>query len=83
MISPRDLAKLVKHTVESNTPEKPFVLATVDPNYINGRPRLLFDGEDTVSNKKYPYLSSYTPVANDRVIVTNINGMRVILGKII
>jgi hypothetical protein len=54
-------------------------LAKVDPNYSSGRPSLVFDGETTATIKKYPYLSSYTPVANDRVMI--IKG--VIVGKIV
>ena len=41
--------------------------AMVDPNYISGRPSLIFDGESIPTVKKYPYLGSYTPKANDRV----------------
>jgi hypothetical protein len=53
--------------------------ARVDPNYTSGRPRLIFDGEDVVSGKQYPYLSSYQPTANDRVMLLK----NVILDKII
>jgi hypothetical protein len=59
--------------------EKIIQFARVDPNYISGRPRLIFDGESTVSGKAYPYLSSYTPAANDRVMLVK----GVVVGKII
>jgi hypothetical protein len=49
--------------------EKIIQFARVDPNYTSGRPRLIFDGETEVSGKAYPYLSSYTPQPNDRVMV--------------
>lgn len=59
--------------------EKVVQFARVDPNYSNGRPRLIFDGESTVSGKAYPYLASYTPAANDRVMVVK----GVVVGKIV
>ena len=63
--------------------EKPFSLGIIDPAYSgSGRPKVIFDGSATVSSKTYPYLSSYTPRANDRVILANVGGTHVILGKI-
>jgi hypothetical protein len=59
--------------------EKIVQFARVDPNYTSGRPRLIFDGESTVSGKAYPYLASYTPAANDRVMVVK----GVVVGKIV
>ncbi|ESU71112.1 hypothetical protein T260_15155 [Geobacillus thermopakistaniensis] len=59
--------------------EKIIQFARVDPNYTSGRPRLIFDGESTVSGKAYPYLASYTPAANDRVMVVK----GVVVGKIV
>lgn len=67
-----------------NTKEKPFTLGKIDPAYSgSGRPRVIFDGSTTVSSKTYPYLSSYTPQANDRVILANVGKTHVILGKIV
>lgn len=66
-----------------NTSEKAFSLGKIDPAYNgSGRPKVIFDGSTTVSSKAYPYLSSYTPQANDRVLLANIGGTHVILGKI-
>jgi hypothetical protein len=59
--------------------EKIIQFARVDPNYTSGRPRLIFDGETSVSGKAYPYLASYTPAANDRVMVVK----GVVVGKIV
>jgi hypothetical protein len=59
--------------------EKIIQFARVDPNYTSGRPRLIFDGETEVSGKAYPYLSSYTPQANDRVMLVS----GVVIGKIV
>ncbi|MBB6451977.1 hypothetical protein HNQ94_000398 [Salirhabdus euzebyi] len=53
------------------TPKQENVVrfAKVDPNYTSGRPSLIFDGETAVTIKRYPYLASYTPQANDRVML--------------
>lgn len=59
--------------------EKIIKFAKIDPNYSSGRPQLIFDGEDVVSGKQYPYLGSYTPAANERVMLVK----GVIIGKII
>ena len=55
-------------------------ITTVDDN--NGL-CLIVDGEDSATTKKYSYLSSYVPTANDRVLIEEIGGSYVILGKII
>lgn len=54
-------------------------LATVDPDYVSGRPSLIFDGETTATVKKYAHLESYAPAANDRVLLVE----NVIIGKIV
>lgn len=51
----------------------------IDPAYTTGSPKVQFDGETTVSVKTYKRLASYTPVANDRVMIFE----GVILGKIV
>ena len=77
---PEEIARLI---LESQPEQRPFTLATVDPSYSSGRPKLIFDGDTVVSQKTYPYLSSYSPSANHRVILANIAGTHVILGRII
>lgn len=59
---------------ESNNVE----LGKIDPNYSSGRPSIVFDGESQSSVKRYPYLSSYQPTANDRVMIVR----GVVAGKI-
>ena len=41
------------------------------------------DGENIASEKEYPRLASYKPVAGDRVILAKLAGTYVILGKVI
>lgn len=45
-------------------------------------PYVTFFGEDVQSSKIQKKLSSYTPVVNDTVLLANINGTYVILGKV-
>lgn len=40
------------------------------------------DGETSATEKKYAYLSSYSPVVNDRVLIAEVAGSYVVLGKI-
>lgn len=59
-------------------------LATVASNYSgSGAPAVVFDGESAATTLLLPYLSSYTPAANDRVLVASIGHSYVILGKIL
>lgn len=67
----------------STVDDSDFRLAVIDPNYTDGRPSLVFNGEIVPTVKKYPYLSSYSPVPNDVVLLVKISNSYVILGKII
>lgn len=60
-----------------------FRLGTITSDYVSGRPKVLFDGETIASSRTYPYLSSYTPAANDRVQVAVVGHGFIIQGKII
>ena len=45
--------------------------------------QLIIDGEDVATTKKYTYMASYVPVANDRVLIEEVGGSYVIMGKVI
>ena len=60
-----------------------FRLGTIPAGYTSGRPTILFDGESTISTRTYPYLSSYTPAAGDRVLLVMVGHSGVILGKVV
>jgi len=60
-----------------------FRLGKIDPDYNSGRPKIVFDGETTPSTKQYPYLSSYSPAANDRVLLAKVAGSYIVIGKVI
>lgn len=73
---------------ELNVQKRELSLGSIDSAYSSSttpkaRPKVKFDGDTQVSSKTYPYLSSYSPLANDRVLLANIGGSVVILGKII
>lgn len=57
-------------------------LATVDPDYTDGSPKVTFDGEDTMSGKLYPYLDSYTPAPGDRVLLVPVGTTYLIVGAV-
>ena len=74
----RDFLNIMR---EDNTSEV-FILGTVDRDHKEGRPKIQFDGEDALSEKSYPCISSYTPKPNDRVLMVRLNGTQVVLGSI-
>lgn len=57
-------------------------IGTIDPAYVSGDPRILFDGEDDVSEKAYPFLAPYSPRANERVVLLPVGHSYVVLGAI-
>jgi hypothetical protein len=59
-----------------------FRMGTIDNGHATGRPKIIFDGEDTPSQKAYPYLGSYTPRAGDRVLLASVSGSYLILGEV-
>jgi hypothetical protein len=63
--------------------KKQYRLGKIDSAYVSGQSKVIFDGESVASGKSYPRLGSYTPLANDRVLMLCISGSYVILGKII
>ncbi|MFO7736975.1 MAG: hypothetical protein R6V46_00740 [Desulfatiglandaceae bacterium] len=39
-------------------------LATIDPDYLSGDPKVQFDGESAITSKTYKVLGGYTPPRN-------------------
>lgn len=87
------ITQLVHKEVIKNTSQNPqfsreqnpyLKMARIDPKYSGyGRPRLIFPGDQQPSGKAYPYLSLYTPEADDYVLIARTHGTWVIIGKII
>lgn len=66
-----------------SNPEKETIVqfGKISPSYTSGRPQVIYDADSQTGavSKALPYLSSYTPVPNDRVMIVK----GVIVGKII
>jgi hypothetical protein len=77
-MTPEQFIKLMP----SNQPGTSFLIGTIPASYTAGRPTITFDGEGVASVRTYPYLSSYTPVAEDRVLIAVVGHSGVVLGKI-
>jgi len=58
----------------------PFRFGSIDVSYTSGAARILFDGEATTSVKAYKFVSTYTPVAGQRVMLAAVSGSYVIVG---
>ncbi|MFE2407133.1 hypothetical protein ACFXDE_02180 [Kitasatospora sp. NPDC059408] len=58
--------------------------AVIDPAYTSGQPRAFVNGATTLTGP-YQRLASYTPAANDSVLVLPVRSTRtyVILGKLV
>jgi len=63
-------------------PPKQFKYGTIKQLNAGSRPYVLLDGETILKEIGVPYLSSYTPALEDRVLLSNYNGY-VIIGKIV
>lgn len=60
-----------------------YRLATVT-SLSSGNPLVKFDGETAASQKLYKRLASYSsPLVNDRVLLLQISGTYIILGKVV
>lgn len=60
-----------------------MILGTISAVDDDNGLQLIIDGEDTATTKKYTYMASYVPAANDRVLIEEISGSYVIMGKVI
>ena len=88
MIDSRDFLEYVSGYANSGTSgpkssaERPPKLGSIDAAYTTGLPKILFDGETTVSAKGYAWLDPYVPVPGDRVSLIPVGQSYLILGKI-
>lgn len=63
--------------------EQKFALGTIPSDYSSGLPNVRFDEETQASVRERPYLDSYTPAANDRVLLARVGRGWVVLGKVV
>lgn len=60
-----------------------MILGTISAYTSGTGVALTIDGESTPTTKKYLFLSSYTPVVGDRVLIEEISGTYVVIGKVV
>ena len=60
-----------------------MILGTISAVDDDNGLQLIIDGEDTATTKKYTYMASYVPAENDRVLIEEVGGSYVIMGKVI
>jgi hypothetical protein len=78
-----DANEFVSLIEELKSTDKPFSLATIDPAYTTGLPKLIFDGDTVPSAKGYSFVNGYNPSAGDRVVLANMGNTHVILGGVV
>lgn len=64
---------------------RPIRLAAIDPAhdpYAGVLPKVTFEGEATLSGKRYPFVDQYVPVPNDKVVLIPVGTTYLILGSI-
>lgn len=81
MIEPSELLAAIAGYVRPMIPD-PIRMGTIDAGYVSGQPAVVFDGESIASGKTYPYLDSYTPSADDRVVLVPVGGTWLIIGSV-
>ena len=59
-----------------------MILGTITAYTSGTGVKVQVDGEDSGTTKNYQFLSSYTPAVGDRVILEEISGSYVIVGKV-
>lgn len=71
-------------TQEVESQDDPFRIGIVTALFSSpaGTAKIRFEGEESASEKQYPYLANYKPAVNDRVVLARIAGTYIILGKI-
>lgn len=62
--------------------DRTIKLGTIDPNYISGAPRVIFDGETQATGKGYPYDTNYDPRPGDRVYLFSVGSSYIIGGSL-
>ena len=76
------IASFTQATKSPSSADKPVQLAVVDPDYVSGWPKVIFEGESTLSGKLYPHLDSYCPSPSDRVVMVPVGTTWIIVGAV-
>lgn len=59
-----------------------MILGTINSYTAGAGVTVTIDGEDSPTTKEYMFLGSYTPSVGDRVLIEEISGTYVIIGKV-
>lgn len=59
-----------------------MLLGTISQFDNNSGVKLIIDGEEDPTTKKYAFLSTYSPTAGDRVLIEEISDSYVVLGAV-
>lgn len=84
----RTIAKFTESNAKPSSANKPVKLGRVDyaynpADFLGGvNPRILFDGENTVSQKRYQVLSGYYPLPGARVALIPVGTTYLIIGSV-
>lgn len=70
------------NTGQKSSANRPVKLGSIDVNYTSGTPKVLFDGESTISDRGYSWVGSYTPVNGERVFLIPVGQSYIIGGKL-
>jgi len=83
MLEPNEFYQLLEEFYASKQKVSPtFRLGTIDLAYTSGLPKVLLDGDETVTIKEFSHLRNYTPTAGDKVVLALVGNTYIILGRI-
>lgn len=83
MLEANDFYQILEEFYSSKQRVSPtFRLGTVDLAYTTGLPKVLLDGDETITIKQYSHLRNYSPTAGDRVMLALVGSTYIVLGRI-
>ena len=77
--TPHELLEILRPAVS----QADFRYGHIHTSYTSGRPRVRFDGETAATTETYPRLASYTPVADERVLLARTGSGWIVLGEVV
>lgn len=84
--STRELLESIRQFQESGkkleSSDRNIRLATIDPYFTIGKPRVLFDGESRLTDKSFTWDAAYTPRGGDRVFMMPVGQSYIIMGQV-
>ncbi|AGY48193.1 hypothetical protein Riggi_31 [Bacillus phage Riggi] len=76
----QEFVSIVNELIDKKQKKGAYKIGKIPDNHTSGDPQILFDGEQTPSGKTYKCLSSYYPIAGDRVLLARVSNTYVVLG---